>query len=863
MSAGAERAASPAGEHRGGRRATSGVWRMAWRESRNARRRLLLFMSGISAGVAALVAIDSFSANVTRSVRDQSRSLLGGDVAISARRAFPAPVARVLDSLPQVGVPVARVTSFASMATVPRTDGTRLTQVRAVTPEYPFYGTIVTSPAGRWAALQRGRNALVDSSLLIALDARIGDSLQLGDARFAIIGTLRSVPGDVGIASALGPRAYVPARYLEEMGLLGFGSRAEYEALVRLPEGASAPRFVERLKPVLDSSRLRARTVEQTERDLTEGIEQLRRFLGLVGLVALLLGGIGVASAVNAYATEKRDTAAILRCLGATSAQVLAIYALEAAVMGLVGAALGAAVGVAAQFALPRVLGDFVPVDVTPSLEPAAVATGVLVGVVVSLLFALRPLLALRRVSPLAVLRQDAGGAPRRDWRDPLQILAALLLAGGVAAVAIARTSSAREGLAMSAGLGGAVAVLWGSAALLSWGARRAVRDRWPFVLRQGIANLYRPGNQTRAVMLSLGFGAFLLSTLYLVQSNLLRRLQPDVSSAPANLLMFDIQQDQVRGVDSIVRASGHTVVQQVPMVTMRIAEINGRPATELQRTQPSWALRREYRSTWRDTLVASEKLVAGRWWTPRRTPPPDGVWDVSLDNDVAKELRVRPGDRVTWDVQGVRVPTRIRNIREVNFARFEPNFFAVFERGALEGAPAQYVALAAVPDAAARARLQRALVDRYANVASIDLSLVRETLGKVLDRIAVAVRFMALFSLATGVLVLLGAVAATRRQRIREGVLLKTLGATRPQIRRIMLAEYAALGALGSATGMLLSVLGGWAVMRFVFELPFVPVIAPLLVIAAGMMLLTVLIGLTSGRRVFAAPPMQALREA
>ena len=836
---------------------------MAWRESRNARRRLLLFMSGISAGVAALVAIDSFSANVTRSVREQSRALLGADVAVSARRELPEPVLRVLDSAARNGARLARVTSFASMATVPGDEATRLAQVRAVSAGYPFYGEIETAPAGRWSTLQDGARAIVDSSLLVALDASIGDSVQLGAQRFEVAGTIRNVPGDVGIASALGPRVYVPDRFLPEMGLLLFGSRADYEALVRLPEGTNARSWVTAIKPALDSARVRSRTVEQTERDLTEGIEQLRRFLGLVGLVALLLGGIGVASAVHAYAGEKRDTAAILRCLGATSRQVLAIYTLEAAAMGLVGAVIGAAVGVLAQLALPRVLGDFVPVNVVPRFEPAAVLTGLIVGVVVSLLFALRPLLALRRVSPLAVLRQDVGEtSTRRDWRDPPQLAAALLLVGGVAAVAISRTDEVREGLLMTAALAGVVVILWGCAALLARAARRGVRAGWPFTLRQGVANLHRPGNQTRAVMLSLGFGAFLLSTLYLVQTSLLDRLRIGRDGSQGNLIMFDIQQDQVNGVDSIVRATGHPVVQRVPVIPMRIAELNGKPVTSVPRGEGSWALRREYRSTFRDTVVASERLHAGKWFARRATPPADGVYDVSLDSDVARELRVGVGSRIVWDVQGVRIPTRVGSLREVNFARFEPNFFAVFEPAALAEAPAFYVMLTNAPDAASRARLQRALVTRYPNVSSIDLSSIRRTLGDILDKVAVAVRFMALFSLGTGVLVLLGAVAATRRQRIREGVLLKTLGATRPQIRRIMLAEYAALGALGSLTGMVLSVGGGWAVMRWVFELPFVPAFVPLLAIAAGMMLLTVAIGLTSGRRIFAAPPMQALRE-
>ena len=841
----------------------SGVGAMAWRESRNGRRRLLLFMSAISAGVAALVAIDSFSSNVTRSVRQQSRTLLGGDIAISSRREFPTAVERILDSLPRSGTEVSRVTTFGSMVTVASSEGTRYAQIRAVTPKYPFYGVIETAPAGRWTDLHRGRNALVDPSLLISLDSRIGDSLSLGFTRFAIIGTIESVPGDPGITSALGPRVFIPAQFVEETALLGLGSRAEFDALLRLPEGRNAAAMVKQLKPRLDSASVRTRTVEQTERNLTEAIGDLSRFLGLVGLVALLLGGVGVASAIHAYVAEKRDTVAILRCLGASGKQVMAIYVIEAAAMGLVGATAGALAGVLIQLVLPHAIGDFIPVDVQLRLEPLAIAAGFGVGVLVAVLFAIRPLLALRRVSPLQTLRQDSSPVvTRRIWRDGAQLAAVTVLVLSVVGVAIARTGSWKDGSVMAGGLAAAVGVLWASAALLMYAAKRVLRERWPFVVRQGIANLYRPANQTRPVMLSLGFGAFLLSTLYLVQTNLLRRLQLSSDASQANLVLFDIQEDQINGVDSLVRASGFPILQRVPVVPMRIAAVNGTSTADITRSRPTWALRREYRSSYRDTLMSSEKLVAGRWFDRRAAPRTDSIFEISVDKGIAEDLQLKIGDRVRWDVQGVQIESRVSSLREVNFARFEPNFFVIFEQGALERAPQSFVILTSASNPATRMRLQRASVDRYPNVTSIDLSLIQTTVRGILGRVAVAVRFMALFSLATGILVLLGAVSASRRQRIREGVLLKTLGATRAQIRRIMFAEYAALGVLGSTTGMLLSIAGAWAVMRFAFKAPFAVAVVPLLAIAAGMMLLTVAIGVLSGRHIFAEPPMQALRE-
>ena len=837
---------------------------IAWRDARPARRRLLLFTSSISIGVAALVAIDSYSANVVRSVSAQSREILGADLSLSSRQPFSQPIVRLIDSLHAAGAGVDYATNFASMAVVPRLRGTRLVQVNAVGPAIPFYGEMETDPAGRWRSLQTGRNALVDPSFLTGLGARVGDSLVLGDARFAIAGTLVNVPGDVGIASALGPRVYISQSHVAETGLLGFGSRAEYEARMKLPENVNADQLAAAHRPMLQAEHVRARTVRDTERSLTRGVDQLHNFLGVVGLVALLLGGIGVASAIRAYVTEKSDSIAVLRCLGATSGQVLTIHLLQAAALGLAGAAVGAALGVGAQFALPHVVGDFVPVDVRPALEAGAIAAGLAVGVWVAAIFALIPLLGVRHVTPLQALRREESPAPRgRAVRDVPRWLAILALVASVVAIAIWRTGDAQRGAVMSAAIGAVLLALALCALAIAWLARRLLRSHWPFVLRQGVANLYRPSNQTRAVMLALGFGSFLIGTLYLVQRSLLQHLSLADASTQANLAFFDVQRDQLRGLDSLVRASGNPVLQQVPIVPMRIASINGRDVAELSRQRSSWALRREYRSSYRDSLIGSERITEGSWRSTVNGSP--GLPAVSIEQDVAQELGLALGDTVTWDVQGVRIPTVVTSFREVDWARFEPNFFVLFPPATLADAPQTFVLLTRVDgaeDVARRAALQRDAVDSYPNVSSIDLSLIQRAVADILGKISIAVRFMALFSIATGALVLLSAVAASRRQRLRESVLLKTLGATRPQIRRIMLAEYAVLGLLGSSVGLVLSLAGSWGLVRFVFGIPFAPLAPPLLLLAALMTILTLSIGLWSSRDVFAATPMAALRE-
>ncbi len=849
----------------------SQILALAWRESRTARRRLLLYMSSISLGVGSLVAIDSFASNTQRSVREQARALLGGDIALSSRTAYTKPVLVALDSLRREGVGVTDVTSFASMALVQRTGLTRLAQIQAVTPGYPFYGEIITSPSGEWAHLQEGRAALVDPSLLIALNAHVGDTLALGFARFIIAGTLVSVPGDVGVSTTIGPRVYIPARYLDETSLLLFGSRSEHKTLLKLPAALPPSTFIFRFKNRLEKDQVRYRTAAETEFNLTQAIDQLRDFLSIIGLVALLLGGIGVASGVNAFVMRKIDTVAILRCLGATSRQVLIIYLLQAVVMGFLGALIGAMLGVGLQLGLPYVLKDFLPVDVSVTVEPVALLTGLLVGVWVALVFALKPLIALRNVSPLQTLRRESDSTALRGAAfDPLRVVVALIIVLSVAALGVARAETPQQGLGFAAAIAGAVALLYGAAALLSASARRLVRPSWPFVLRQGVASLYRPGNQTRAVVLALGFGVFLMSTVYQVQDNLLRTVSVKLDASKANVLFFDVQDDQGAPLDSMIRAKGYGISQRVPLVPMKVVAINslsgsalltGDTAKRNARPREGWVLRREFRSTFRDSLTPSEKVTAGRF--PTGGSRPDGLPEVSLSADVARGLQVGIHDTITWDVQGVRVKTRVTSLREVSWTRFEPNFFAVFERRALAKAPRQYVILADVHGDGAVARLQRDVITRFPNVASLDLTLVQQTIARVLDKVTTAIRFMAALSLALGIPVLFSAVSATRRERLREGVLLKVLGATRRQVGRVMLAEYMLLGSLGSLAGVLLSVGSAWGLMHFVFKLPFVPALLPALLVALLMIAVAVSIGMLTGREVFRETPMAALREA
>jgi len=866
------------------------VLRMAWREGRAEGRRLALLVGAVAIGVAALVAINSFTQNLQDSVRDQARALLGADLALSSRRALSPRVTALVDTLScgdDVGTGLecgaaAYVTEFPAMGFVPRTSGTRLVNVSAVQGPYPFYGEMLTRPRSAWTELQRDRHAIVEPTLLTALNARVGDSLSLGEARFVISGTVENLPGEVGVRSAFGPRVFIPARYLEETGLLGFGARAERQAFIKLGSAAEADDIARRYRPELRTERVRIRTVADDEEDLNDALSRLGRYLGLVALTALLLGGIGVGSAIVVFIRRKLDTIAVLRCVGATASQVFAVYLVQAAGLGVAGSLLGAALGVAVQQTLPGLLEGMLPVDVNASLAPRAIALGIGMGLWTAMIFAVLPLLGVRRVTPLAALRRAY--EPAAEARDPWRWPAGLALAASIVLLATVEVGGVRTAAIFSAAIAGVLGVLWLAAWLLVRGLRRWFPGGWPYVWRQGLANLFRPANQTVAVVLGLGFGAFLLGTLFLVQHNLLRGLATTGGPQRPNLLLLDVQSDQAPAVAAWLQERKLPENGPVPIVPMRIASIKGRRVSELLgdsippgggEARNAWAYRREYRSTYRDTLVASEELVAGKWWDgpmDRWTDGPCSPSDhpsicpsapISVEQDLARELDVKLGDEIVWDVQGVEIPTRVASLRTVEWARFEPNFFVVFAPGTLEKAPQTLITLTRVDDPALRGVFQRELAERWSNVTTLDLSLVQREIERIVGRVSLAIRFMALFSLATGALVMVGAIATSRLQRVREAVLLRTLGATRRQVLRIAFAEYLALGLLASFTAVALATAAGWGLARFFFDDAryWVP-LPELAVLVAAIVALTVIVGLWSTRGVLDQPPLEVLRQ-
>jgi putative ABC transport system permease protein len=661
----------------------------------------------------------------------------------------------------------------------------------------------------------------------------------------------------------MAPRAYIPMEFLKATGLAGNEALARFRVMVRLPKGTDADLVARTLKEKFASMRLSVETVDERKRNLGDALKHLDGFLSLVGFIALILGGIGVASALHAYISGKLATVAVLRCLGASARQSFSVYLVQGLALGLCGATVGAVLGVSVQKLLPALAKGMLPIDVDFFLSWPDILRGTGSGVVISVLFSLLPLLAVRRTPPLAALRsaasEEAATAPD-PWR--LAILGAI--GASVAGFAVWQTGSVVIGLGFAGMLGVGFALLGALALGVAWAARRFVPTGLPYVVRQGLANLHRPNNRTVLLVLSLGLGTFLVLTLFLARTTLLREIQGAGSAGRPNLVFFDIQDDQMAPLAAAAESAGSPVAVTAPIVTMKIVSIRGATVEKLlgggKDRLPAWALRREYRSTFRASLTGTERLVEGTFSgrAPKGGEPPS----VSVEEGLARDLHLGLGDEIEWDVQGLAVRTRVGSIRAVEWRRLEPNFFVVFPEGVLEDAPKTYVAALRVASPEQSAKVQRAIVEEFPNVTAIDLALVVETLDGIFSKVAFAIQFMALFTVATGLIVLAGALLTGRHQRIRETVLLRTLGASRRQVTLIQLVEYAVLGIQAAVVGGFLAIAGNALLARFVFHVDASASAAQVAVAIASVSLLTVATGFAAARGVSDHPPLEVLRQ-
>lgn len=832
--------------------------KMAWRDSRRSRSRLFLFISSVILGIAALVAINSLGDNLRQNIDTQAATLLGADLEIEGNHAATGKIKALIDTM---GSSRSEERRFASMAYFPKSGGSRLAQVRALEGDYPYYGELETVPAEAGRSFRNQQQALVDQTLMLQYDARVGDSVKVGEVMFAIAGVLLKAPGQTGITTTVAPAVYIPLSYLEQTGLEQKGSRISYVNFFKFPAKSNMEQVVKKIKPLLDTEDFDTETIESQKADTGRSFRDLTQFLSLVGFIALLLGCVGVASAVHIYIREKLNSIALLRCLGLKSSQAFVIYLIQIVGVGLLGSIIGAALGSAIQPFLPIILKDFLPFDLITEISWVAIGQGIFLGTVISILFALLPLISIRNISPLRVLR--ASYEADTAQRDPLRWLVYGLIILFVLGFTYLQTHRWIQALAFTGSVIGAFLLLSGIAWLLVFLVRRFFPSSWSYVWRQSLANLYRPNNQTSILIVSIGLGTAFICTLLLVQNLLLKRVTLSTSGNQPNIVLFDIQTNQRDQVLNIARNEGLPIIQNVPIVNMRLEKINGYTATDVQKdTSIQYSNRlfgREYRVTFRDSLTEFEKIKKGSW---KGEVAPGEMVPISMEEGYALRGNIGIGDTLVFNVQGALLPTVVSSFREVDWQGVRTNFIVLFPNGVLEEAPQFHVLLTRVPSSEGSARFQQTVVRQFPNISIIDLGLVLKVLDELLEKIGFVIRFMAGFSILTGLIVLISSVLISKYQRLQESVLLRTLGASRRQIFTITALEYFFLGALAAATGIVVALAGSWALSRFSFEMDFTPQFLPLLAVFISVAGLTVAIGLANSRGIVSRSPLEILRQ-
>jgi putative ABC transport system permease protein len=572
------------------------------------------------------------------------------------------------------------------------------------------------------------------------------------------------------------------------------------------------------------------------------------------------LGCVGIASAIHIYIKEKLRAVAVLKCLGATKKQTFLIYLLQIAGIGFLGGVAGTVLGLLLQQLFPLLLGDLLPVDVEINFSPQVILMGLLLGVLMSVLFALYPLMNTLYVSPLQALRVQEEDTSKSRKAGIMVLLAIFLF---IFIFSFWLLKDWRYSIAFVGGFLITFSILAGIANLFMKSIKKYFPTSWGFVALQSLLNLFRPQNQTLILILAIGVGTFLISTLYFTKDVLLAQASLESNAKNPNMILLDVQTEQKDSVANTINNKDLSVMDNMPIVTMRLQSINERLVSEIRQDTTStikrWILNHEFRVSYRDALNSSETLTAGVW-TPEVTN--NELVPISVSDNFAEDAKVTVGDKISVNVQGVLLNTVVGSIRKVDWAQMQMNFTILFPKGVLENAPQFRVLTTSVPNDLASAELQQELVKNFPNVSIIDLRQVLSVVEKLLDKISWLINFMAFFSILTGIIVLLGAVKTSKYQRIRESVLLRTLGARSNQILKITALEYLYLGVLGSLSGIILSLVSSQLLALLVFDTPFIPSLIPFVVLFPGITLLVLAIGLGNSIGVIKSPPLEVLRK-
>lgn len=887
---------------------TSFLFSMAWRETRGAWRHFAYFLVCIAIGVGALTGVSLFSTQVERAVTREARGLLGGDLEIRMSRPISLTGQSVLDKLSERGIMLTHVSELIAMAARVDSSGsgqpTQIIDLKAVEPQYPLYGTLQLEPQIALSELlgspshrcptQPCLGVLVQESLLIRMGLKVGNRLAIGQAQFIITGILRTEPDRMANTFSLGPRVLISREGLHATELIKVGSRIRERYLLKLPSTVPPEPLLYELRGLLAADSARVSSYRDAQPQLKQSLEQLTRYIGLIGLTALFVGGLGIATSVHAFVREKFQTIAILKTIGADSLTIIGTYGFQAMLLGLLGSLAGLILGMALHQGLPRMIATLMASDLLDQLGFASnglvislgpLAKGLALGVLSTLLFTLWPLLTIRDVKPARILRQEVapletsgsqeGNRWWKRWQgiDGVKACSSLAIGSGLALLSVWQAGSWRVGLLFILAFAVAVLLLGTAARGVLLLLKKSPRPGG-LILRQALGNVIRPGSQAVSVTIAIGIAVMVVTTVSLVEHALLEQVGENRPSDAPSFFFIDIQPDQLDGVVALLRQhSSDPSPRLTPLVRSRFSAIKGEPvkfdamseeeeqhekSAQKEERRKKWYLTREYVLTFLQDLPKDNRIVQGAWWKPGQVFQKPLI---SIEEDAAKQLGLTVGDTIELDIQGVPIMGEISSIRQVEWGNFSTNFYMIFSPGSLDGAPHTFVATVHVAPSE-EITLQQAVVSSFPNVTAINMSDVLDNFARVLDRLSLAIRAVALFCVLSGGLVMAAALAATRYRRLYESVILKALGATRSVIVYTFAAEYTLLGTLGGLLGCALASGLSWGVLEMVFELSWSLQPTILLMGFIATILLTMLVGFLGTYRILGQPPLAVLRQ-
>jgi len=839
---------------------------IGWRDLRSAPGKFAFVVLSVAVGVVALVGVRGFSDSFKQTLGTEARSLMAADLSARIYRLpTEAETAKIAAIAQQNGLRTTWITETVSMASVPPDPVPLLVSLKAVDPaDYPFYGTADLEPAMSLPQALAGDSVVVAEEFLIRLNARVGQPLRIGGRNFRIAAVLKQEPDRMNSMAAMGPRVMISQAALASTGLIAPGSRSSQRLLMKLPPKADPVA----LRKLVEAALPDAQVMDYREGNpaLSQGLENATAILSLICLVAMVLGAIGVAMAMHAHLEQRMDMLAILKAVGASSTDLLRIFLLQTLGLGLAGGLVGVAAGVGVMAALPAVFGQLLPVHTQLEFPWRSVAAGLGTGLLTTLLFCLPPLLDVRAVRPVLVLRRLVEQGPigffgwlQKWWARRLQLGIAALVVAALGAIAWALSDSAKVGTWFAVLFSIALIVLLIMAALTLWVLRmllNRVRLRLPSFLRHGLANLYRPGNQSAAVMAALGTGVMLILAVYLMQSALLRDLRTTAAPNLPNVFLIDVTTDETAGVkDFFARQPGVTQsLELMPIVQGRFIKLNGQTLDQIKEQHFPRRMLENASLSWADAPPAGDKITQGKWWTDSSSK------EFAIGQGVAERLHLGVGSTVEVEIGGVVHPLKVSAIFRSDGQHLGARVEFVLPSALLKDQPATWYGGAHV-DPRQVANLERALFTAFPTVSVINIADVLERIESVVDQITFVVRFLAGFSIFAGLMILASSIASTRFRRMREAVVLKTLGATRMRIVRTFSVEFSVLGLLAGSVGVLFANILTSVLLRKL-EVGFHIEWRATLIALFGTALLATATGWIASYHILGLRPLEVLRE-